>query len=99
MQYIFDLFLLPIGHNRENLTCLWLLFGGRDTRSMTVVERHVLRPSYDAAVVPSPYKRKGLCIIRKKAISHDVLSLRYSPLWFLFRRFLRNRCAGKLTSL
>lgn len=48
MQYIFDLFLLPIGHNRENLTCLWLLFGGRDTRSMTVVERHVLRPSYDA---------------------------------------------------
>ena len=44
MQYIFDLFLLPIGHNRENLTCLWLLFGDRDTRYVTAVVRCVLRP-------------------------------------------------------
>ena len=47
MQYIFDLFMIPIRHHAESFTCLWLLFGGRDTRSMTVVERHVLRPSYN----------------------------------------------------
>ena len=62
--------MIPIRHHAETFTCLWLLFGGRDTRSMTVVERHVLRPSYDAygncrthcttAVEHSPEALKGV---------------------------------------
>ena len=49
--------MIPIRHHAETFTCLWLLFGGRDTRSMTVVERHVLRPSYDVY-----YDRHTMCM-------------------------------------
>ena len=76
MQYIFDLFLLPIGHNRENLTCLWLLFGGRDTRSMTVVKRNVLRPSYDA------YYGRRTFTVWAKSIVH------YTKKGYISRRFI-----------
>ena len=55
----------PIRHHAETFTCLWLLFGGRDTRSMTVVERHVLRPSYDA------YYGRSTFTVWTKSIVHD----------------------------
>ena len=57
--------MIPIRHHAETFTCLWLLFGGRDTRSMTVVERHVLRPSYDA------YYGRSTFTVWAKSIVHD----------------------------
>lgn len=41
MQYIFDLFMIPIRHHAESFTCLWLLFGGCGTRCVAAVKRCV----------------------------------------------------------
>lgn len=76
MQYIFDLFMIPIRHHAETFTCLWLLFGGRDTRSMTVVERHVLRPSYDV------YYGRSTFTVWAKSIVHDTIK------GYISRRFI-----------
>ena len=76
MQYIFDLFLLPIGHNRENLTCLWLLFGDRDTRYVAAVKRCVGRPSYDA------YYGRSTFTVWAKSIVH------YTKKSYISRRFI-----------
>ena len=76
MQYIFDLFLLPIGHNRENLTCLWLLYGGCDMRCMAAVERCVWRLSYNA------YYGRSTFTVWAKSIVH------YTKKGYISRRFI-----------
>ena len=68
--------MIPIRHHAETFTCLWLLFGGRDTRSMTVVERHVLRPSYDM------YYGRSTFTGWAKSIVHDTIK------GYISRRFI-----------
>lgn len=68
--------MIPIRHHAETFTCLWLLFGGRDTRSMTVVERHVLRPSYDV------YYGRSTFTVWAKSIVHDTIK------GYISRRFI-----------